>query len=888
MAINYLEVTEGVTLKPSPAPSTPQNGDIYYDSTANLFKFYQNGSYVGVGGSGGANAALSNLTSVAINTSLLPGTTNSIDLGSSGEKWANIYFGTQILGPNGSTSVPSYSFSSSTSTGMYSSATNNIDFSINGSNLLNLKSGTMTLGQGTVSGNAQMVFAASNVSSSLWPSVGLHSAANLYTNIPYNSGNSVYLIEANLSSGVGYWWFGSGDAGFGVGTRGQMASEFSDWVMHPDNTYDIGYDQSAFNRPRNIYFGTQTLGVNGTASLPSHSFSSNPSSGVYYDSTNAGVAISVGGTEAAYFTAPSAGGRLQFLNNNGTLGATVGMNGSSTGRLELIASGNTLYFGTNGSTSPGGQFSEFDSSHGDFLTSGDIIPNAPYNGAITTTATHGFNYVTSVPGVPTGVPDNATVNQIPLVLNSSSNVLYFYHSGWNAIGGGGSGANTALSNLASVAINTALIFASGAGYGSQTAPLVQLSSANGGSGIYTDASGDLYLTAEGSVFLHGTGGRTYLTYPFLYFGSTSSAPWIDASGATLQLYGGNSAGGGINLGVDSGNYISTQIGYDSTVVSGSSSSFGQVWTGMLYGFAYGGPGTYSATGTTYSVLYNDNLVNMTNTAARTVTMPEVVTTHSWGIGQVWTIVDAAGTAGTNNITINARGTDTINGASSYVINSNYGSVTIYCTSITSPGKMVAVPGGPVGTPANLYFSTQILGPDGSASVPAYSFSSATNTGIYKGSLYGGVAVTDAGNAVVEFYSVSGGARQIVDATLSTSYIDFNNGNSDRMEIANPNRIQIHCGTASIYVSPGVIESSAASTIIDGNCSIGSGNFATSSAILDLTGQTTKGFLPPTLTTTQRNAISSPAAGLIVFDTTLKELCIYANSQWNAFTMTGPV
>jgi hypothetical protein len=45
------------------------------------------------------------------------------------------------------------------------------------------------------------------------------------------------------------------------------------------------------------------------------------------------------------------------------------------------------------------------------------------------------------------------------------------------------------------------------------------------------------------------------------------------------------------------------------------------------------------------------------------------------------------------------------------------------------------------------------------------------------------------------------------------------------------------------------------------------------AILDLTS-TTKGFLPPRMTTTQKNAIATPAAGLVVYDTDLNQLCTY--------------
>jgi hypothetical protein len=47
--------------------------------------------------------------------------------------------------------------------------------------------------------------------------------------------------------------------------------------------------------------------------------------------------------------------------------------------------------------------------------------------------------------------------------------------------------------------------------------------------------------------------------------------------------------------------------------------------------------------------------------------------------------------------------------------------------------------------------------------------------------------------------------------------------------------------------------------------------------------TTKGFLLPRMTTTQKNAISSPAQGLIVFDTTLIKLCVYSGTAWETVT-----
>ena len=46
--------------------------------------------------------------------------------------------------------------------------------------------------------------------------------------------------------------------------------------------------------------------------------------------------------------------------------------------------------------------------------------------------------------------------------------------------------------------------------------------------------------------------------------------------------------------------------------------------------------------------------------------------------------------------------------------------------------------------------------------------------------------------------------------------------------------------------------------------------------------TTQGFLPPRMTTTQKNAIASPAAGLVVYDTTLNKLCVFTTT-WETIT-----
>ena len=67
-----------------------------------------------------------------------------------------------------------------------------------------------------------------------------------------------------------------------------------------------------------------------------------------------------------------------------------------------------------------------------------------------------------------------------------------------------------------------------------------------------------------------------------------------------------------------------------------------------------------------------------------------------------------------------------------------------------------------------------------------------------------------------------------------------------------------------------------------NGNVGVGAAPNASALLDVQS-TTKGVRFPNMTTTQKNAIASPAAGLVVFDTTLAKLCVYSGAAWQTIT-----
>ena len=82
---------------------------------------------------------------------------------------------------------------------------------------------------------------------------------------------------------------------------------------------------------------------------------------------------------------------------------------------------------------------------------------------------------------------------------------------------------------------------------------------------------------------------------------------------------------------------------------------------------------------------------------------------------------------------------------------------------------------------------------------------------------------------------------------------------------------------------------ATATTFDNKAGYGFTNNASitvgASAVVQL-DSTTKGFLPPRMTTTQVNAISAPATGLVVYNTTLNQICFYNGTAWRKVTDTA--
>lgn len=87
--------------------------------------------------------------------------------------------------------------------------------------------------------------------------------------------------------------------------------------------------------------------------------------------------------------------------------------------------------------------------------------------------------------------------------------------------------------------------------------------------------------------------------------------------------------------------------------------------------------------------------------------------------------------------------------------------------------------------------------------------------------------------------------------------------------------------AMFYSSRIYIDNDNRGVAINNNLAIGNGNVATNSSSVLECISTTKGFLPPRMTTTERDLIATPAAGLVIYNTTTNVLNFYNGSAWGA-------
>jgi hypothetical protein len=87
-------------------------------------------------------------------------------------------------------------------------------------------------------------------------------------------------------------------------------------------------------------------------------------------------------------------------------------------------------------------------------------------------------------------------------------------------------------------------------------------------------------------------------------------------------------------------------------------------------------------------------------------------------------------------------------------------------------------------------------------------------------------------------------------------------------------------------STGTVNIGNSNTVIVTNNQVGVNTTPNSSAAMDVSS-TTKGFLPPRMTSAQRDAISSPAAGLVIYNSDCDDLNYYSSSgAWKPVSSAG--
>lgn len=165
-------------------------------------------------------------------------------------------------------------------------------------------------------------------------------------------------------------------------------------------------------------------------------------------------------------------------------------------------------------------------------------------------------------------------------------------------------------------------------------------------------------------------------------------------------------------------------------------------------------------------------------------------------------------------------------------------------------------GGPAGSNTQVQFNN--IGNFGAS--PSFTYDdSSTTLAIPGGTINIGNGTFRGSN----LYSQTGVQRFFIDSGILLDGSGNNVLESDSRTLRNP------AGQAAIHWG------------LSGRVGIGTDN-PVASAALEISS-TTRGFLPPRLSTAQKTGISSPAEGLMVYDTTLKKLCVWTGVAWETIT-----
>ena len=296
------------------AIASPVEGLLIYQTDHTPGFYYYNGSAWNAVSTTGANKSLSNLTSpTAVNKSLIPGTSNTLDLGSSTNLWRKAYFGGDAL--------------------------------INGL--------TVGLGNGGNGSNTALGFQAlnSNTTGADNTAVG-YQALQLNTSGSYNAATGVYALHNNIN---GVYNNAYGNAALTVNTSGVGNNAYGFYSLYVNSTgsYNAAYGHESLlsntTGNNNSSFGTTALYSNTTG----HSNVAIGVNTLFTNQTGSNlVAIgdsalhnnTVGGNTAI-------GSKALYANTSGVYNAATGFKGlysNTTGSYNTANGYQTLYANISG------------------------------------------------------------------------------------------------------------------------------------------------------------------------------------------------------------------------------------------------------------------------------------------------------------------------------------------------------------------------------------------------------------------------------------------------------------------------------------------------------------------------------------------------------------
>ncbi|HLO43908.1 MAG TPA: hypothetical protein VK175_06210 [Leadbetterella sp.] len=319
--------------------------------------------------------------------------------------------------------------------------------------------------------------------------------------------------------------------------------------------------------------------------------------------------------------------------------------------------------------------------------------------------------------------------------------------------------------------------------------------------------------------------------------------------------------------------------------------------GGLYASGLTAPQTATTSG--YSIGVTGGLpysyMKITSAAADT----KIWDHYTDGANLYYRIINDANSIGTTYMRIN-RTTTTINGI--YFPNGNVGIGT------TSPQQKTHINTSLGGVPVGLYLTNDatnatlgrgvgvLFGGTGNtnlAQIEAQTLTASNNTGglIFRtangGTLTERMRIDQNGNVGIGTASpgalldINGASRFLALDVRSSNYLLFyNSDNSNFSGFRNSGATGANNDNIDFFVAGGT------RMRINNSGRLGIGTLTPDASALLHVSSTTQGVLITRGTTTQINAIASPANGLMVYNTTLNKLCVYENGAWKQVTTTA--